>query len=106
MTTFDDRERQFETKYAHDQEMRFKMTVRRNRLLGEWAAGQMAMTGTAAADYARTVVESDFQKPGDGDVIEKVIGDLTAHGVKADERSIRAKLEECARTAKVQLMSE
>ncbi len=106
MTTFDDRERQFEAKYTHDQDLRFRVTARRNRLLGEWAAAQMSLTGSASADYARSVVEADFEKPGDADVVEKVLADLTAHGVRIDERGVRTRLEACTQTAKQQLMAE
>src|SRR6476661_4701848 len=67
MTSFDDRERAFETKFAHDEEMRFRITARRNRLLGQWAARQMGLTETEAESYAKDVVRSDFEEAGDHD---------------------------------------
>jgi hypothetical protein len=94
MTTFNDRERAFENQYARDQEMQFKIAARRNRLLGEWAAGLMGLTEVEAESYAKDVVRSDFEEAGDGDVIRKLLGDLTAAGVDTDEAQIRQKLEE------------
>lgn len=106
MSTFDERERQFEAQYSRDQELRFKVNVRRNRLLGEWAAAQMGLTGEAAAAYARSVVEADFDRPGDADVVQKVLGDLTAKGIDIDERRLRRRMDELLATAKAQVMSE
>ena len=85
MTQFDDRERAFETKFAHDEEMKFRIIARRNRLLGEWAARQMGLTEAEAESYAKDVVRSDFEEAGEDDVIRKVLGDLTAAGVDCDE---------------------
>jgi hypothetical protein len=79
MTTFDDREQAFENKFAHDQELEFKATARRNRLLGEWAAGLMGLA--TVEEYARAVVKSDFEQPGDEDVLRKVFEDLKGSGV-------------------------
>lgn len=92
MTQFDDRERAFETKYARDEEMQFRITARRNRLLGEWAARQMGLSETEAETYAKDVVRSDFENSGDHDVIGKLLGDLTAAGVDTDEDQIRSAL--------------
>jgi hypothetical protein len=83
MTTFDEREKAFERKFAHDEELRFKATARRNRLFGLWAAEKLGLSGTEAADYAKTVVKADFAVPGDSDVLDKVRGDLEAKGVGA-----------------------
>jgi hypothetical protein len=94
MTTFDDRERAFETKYARDQEMQFKVMARRNRLLGAWAAGLMGLTDVEAEAYAKDVVRADFEEAGDEDVIRKVLGDLTSAGVDIDESRIRDALRE------------
>ena len=77
MTKFDDRERAFETKFAHDEEMQFRIIARRNRLLGEWAARQMGLSEAEAESYAKDVVRSDFEEAGEHDVIRKVLGDLT-----------------------------
>ena len=88
MTQFDDRERAFETKFAHDEEMKFRIIARRNRLLGEWAARQMGLSEAETASYAKDVVRADFEEAGDNDVIRKVLGDLTAAGVECDEGKI------------------
>jgi hypothetical protein len=93
MTTFDDRERAFENKYARDQELQFKIMARRNRLLGEWAARLMGLTEAEADAYAKEVVRADFEEAGDEDVIRKLIGDLTSAGVDTDEAKIREALE-------------
>ncbi len=103
MTTFDERENAFENKYAHDQEMQFKATARRNKLLGLWAAGLMGLTGEAAEDYAMSVVKADFEEAGHEDVFRKIAGDL---GDKADEATIRAKMQEFLAEAKAQLIGE
>lgn len=89
MTTFDDRERAFETKFAHDEEMKFRITARRNRLLGEWAARQMGLSDAESESYAKDVVRSDFEEAGDHDVVRKVLGDLTAAGIECDEATIQ-----------------
>jgi len=92
MTTFDDRERAFEAKFAHDDEMRFRIVARRNRLLGEWAARQMGLSEVETEAYAKDVVRADFEEAGDEDVIRKLLGDLTAAGVDTDEARIREAL--------------
>jgi hypothetical protein len=88
MSTFDDRERAFETKFAHDEEMKFRITARRNRLLGEWAARQMGLNEAETQSYAKDVVRSDFEEAGEHDVIRKVLGDLTNAGIEIDEDAI------------------
>ncbi|SHE69465.1 hypothetical protein SAMN05444273_102290 [Litoreibacter ascidiaceicola] len=103
MTTFDDRENAFESKFAHDAEMQFKAEARRNKLLGLWAADLMGKSGDEAADYAKEVVRADFEEAGDEDVYRKVAGDL---GDKATEATIRAKMAELMAQAKSQLLSE
>ena len=85
MTQFDDRERAFESKFAHDEEMKFRITARRNRLLGQWAARQMGLSEAETDAYAKDVVRSDFEEAGDHDVVRKVLGDLTAAGIDIDE---------------------
>jgi hypothetical protein len=92
MTTFDDRERAFESKFAHDEEMKFRIVARRNRLLGEWAARQMGLSDAESESYAKDVVRSDFEEAGDHDVVRKVLGDLTAAGIETDEASIQQAL--------------
>ncbi|MGQ0560035.1 MAG: DUF1476 domain-containing protein [Sphingosinicella sp.] len=93
MTTFDDRERAFETKYARDQEMQFKIIARRNRLLGQWAAKKMGLGEAETDAYARDVIRADFEEAGDQDVIRKVLADMVAAGVEVDESAIRQALE-------------
>ena len=92
MTQFDDRERAFESKFAHDEEMKFRITARRNRLLGEWAARQMGLSEAESEAYARDVVRADFEEGGDRDVIRKVLGDLTSAGIECDDAAIQAAL--------------
>src|SRR5437868_2487954 len=89
MTTFDKREEGFEKKFAHDEELRFKATARRNKLLGLWAAAKLGLSGADADSYAREVVAADFEEPGDGDVLRKVSKDLAAKGVAQSEQQIR-----------------
>ena len=103
MTTFDDREHAYEAKFAHDAELRFKAEARRNRLLGEWAAGLLGKTGDDARTYALTVVTSDFEEPGEDDVLRKIVADLDG---KADEATIRAKMAELRVEARRQVASE
>ena len=93
MTTFDDRERAFESQYARDQEMQFKIVARRNRLLGQWAAKKMGLTEAEADAYARDAIRADFEEAGDDDVIRKLLGDLTSAGVEIEESAIRQALD-------------
>ncbi len=103
MTTFDDRENAFENKYAHDAEMQFRAEARRNKLAGLWAAELLGKTGEAAAEYAISVVQADFEEAGIEDVVRKLSGDL---GALATDAAIRAKLAELLPVAKAQLMEE
>ena len=89
MSTFDEREKGFETKFKRDQELDFKVMARRNKLLGLWAAEKMGIDGADAETYAKEVVVSDFDRPGDDDVLEKVQGDLTAKGLGLADKDIR-----------------
>ena len=93
MTNFSEKERAEEAKYAHDEEMQFRVAARRNRLLGGWAAEKMGLTAAEADAYAKAVIQADFEEAGDEDVIRKVLGDLTAAGVEVDEAEIRTALE-------------
>jgi hypothetical protein len=104
MTTFDDRERAFETKYARDEEMQFRVVARRNRLLGHWAARLMGLTEAESDSYAKDVVRADFEEAGDEDVIRKLLGDLTSAGVDCDETRIREALAHKTVEARRQLM--
>lgn len=89
MTTFDDRERAFESKFAHDEEMSFRIVARRNRLLGEWAARLMGLNEAESDAYCKEVIRAEFEEAGDEDVIRKLLGDLTAAGVDMDDARIR-----------------
>jgi len=93
MTSFADRERAEEAKFAHDSEMQFRIQARRNRLLGEWAADRMGLSQAEREAYAKAVVQADFEEAGDEDVIRKLLGDLTSAGVETDEGQVRAALE-------------
>ncbi|MFB0613647.1 DUF1476 domain-containing protein [Aurantiacibacter poecillastricola] len=106
MTNFKDRERGEEAKFAMDEETAFKIAARRNRLVGEWAAGLMNLTEEETDAYKKAVVQADFEEAGDEDVIRKVLGDLTQAGCDVDEAEVRAKLEEKAIEARRQYMSE
>ena len=103
MTTFDDRDRAFEAKFAHDADMQFRAEARRNKLLGLWAAGLLGKSGDDAAAYAMTVVQADFEEAGVEDVVRKVAADLAGHATADD---IRAKLADLLPLAKSQLMDE
>ncbi|MBM4106639.1 MAG: DUF1476 domain-containing protein [Phycisphaerae bacterium] len=106
MSGFDDRLKGFEAKYSHDQDVQFRVTARRNRLLGLWAAAKLGLAGDAATEYAATVVKSDFEKPGDDDVIAKVLGDLGTKGIKLDAAAIRAELDKCHHEARKLVAAE
>ena len=106
MTTFDDRERAFETKYAHDEELRFRVIARRNRLLGGWAARLMGLSDAEADAYAKDVIRADFEEAGDEDVIRKLLGDLTAAGIETDDTRIREALAHKEAEARRQIMEQ
>jgi len=103
MTTFDNRERGFENKFALEQENEFKAGARRNRLLGQWAAGLMGLEGDHIAEYAQAVVKSDFELPGDEDVLRKVFEDLKGSGVGVSEGEVRMKMDELLALARDQV---
>jgi hypothetical protein len=103
MTTFDEREKGFESKYKRDQELQFKVMARRNKLLGLWAAERMGVTGADAETYAKEVVVSDFERPGDDDVKEKVHGDLAAKGLDLSESDVRKEMERLLDVAREQI---
>jgi hypothetical protein len=93
MTTFDNREHAFENMFAHDEEMQFKISARRNKLFGLWAAEKMGLTSEEADAYAKSVVQADFEESGEEDVVRKILGDLTSAGVETDDQQVRAGLE-------------
>ena len=104
MTDFNDRERGEEAKFAHDENMAFRVAARRNRLLGQWAAEKMGLTAEETDAYAKEVVQAEFEEAGDEDVIRKVLGDLTSAGCEIDEAGVRAALEDRNVEARRQLM--
>lgn len=106
MTTFDDREAAFENKFKHDKELEFKVTSRRNKLLGLWAAELLGIDGADAEVYAKSVVASDFDKPGDHDVLHKVLADFKAKNIDFSEHRLRKQMDELLAIAKHQIMSE
>ena len=106
MTTFDDRERAEEAKFAHDEEMLFRIQARRNRLLGQWAADRMGLSAAEADAYAKSVVQADFEEAGDEDVVRKLLGDLISAGVDAEEGEVRTALEAKSVEARRALMGE
>ena len=94
MTTFDKREEGFEKQFAHDEELRFKATARRNKLLGLWAAEKMGLSGTEAETYAKEVVTADLEEPGEDDVFRKIRRDFDARGVNVSDHQIRRTMTE------------
>ncbi len=104
MTSFEDRERGFETRFARDEEMAFRITARRNRLVGAWAAGLMKLTPEEREAYCKAVVQADFEEAGDGDVVRKLLGDLVSAGIDTDEARIRDALHDATVEARRQLI--
>ncbi len=103
MTTFDKREEGFEKKFALDEEQKFKAEVRRNKLLGLWAAEKLGLSGDAATAYSKEVVAADFEEAGDKDVQNKVVNDLTAKGVAITAQEVRVKMDELMAQAAAQV---
>lgn len=106
MSTFNERENAFENKYKNDQEFQFKANARRNKLLGLWAAGLMGKSGADADAYARDIVMVDFEKPGDEDVVGKLVQDLAAAGKPTEAHTIRKESERLLVEARKQVMTE
>ncbi len=106
MTTFNNREKAFEDKYKHDQDLQFKVEVRRNKLLGLWVAEMLGLSGADAESYAKEVVSADFEEPGDADVVRKVLGDTEPKNLDLNEHRLRKKMDELVAVAKEQIMSE
>ncbi len=106
MSTFDDRERAEEARYALDQETQFRVMNRRNKLLGLWAAGQLGVEGGAAEDYAKSVVLADLEEAGDDDVLRKVLGDLQTGGLSLTEADVRNEMARLMPVAREQILKD
>lgn len=103
---FEDREKAFEAKFRLDEETQFKVNVRRDKLLGLWVAEQIGLTGREAEAYARTVVEADFEEPGDADVVRKVLKDLGERNIDMDEQRLHKQMDKLASVAREQVLKE
>jgi hypothetical protein len=103
MNDFDDRKRAQEKKFELDQELEFKATARRNKLLGLWAAGLMGKPADEADVYAKAVVAADFEEAGDDDVFRKIRADFDAAGVAQSDHQIRARMAELLDEARAQI---
>ena len=106
MTSFDDREKAYEKKFAHDAELKFKASARRNKLLGHWAAEMMGLTGDEADNYAKSVVLADLEEPGEEDVFRKIRGDFDEAGIDQSDHQIRRTMAELMDTAVDQIEKE
>jgi len=105
MSSFDDREKGFENKFANDQTSEFRAQARRNKLLGLWAAAEMGLSGDDADAYAAEVVKADLEEPGDADVMRKLLADFEAKGVSHSEHVIRTRMDQLMDEARIQLRS-
>jgi len=106
MTQFENREKAFETKFQKDQELQFKVKARRNKMLGLWAAEKLGLSGGDAEAYAKEVVVSDFEEPGDDDVLRKVLRDLEGKGIGVTERTVRREMDELLEKAKQEFIAK
>ena len=104
--TFTDRQKAFEEKFKHDQELQFRVEVRRNKLLGLWAAELMGMKAEEAEAYARDVISTDLSEPGVDDIVRKILGDFQEKNIDFSEHRLRKKIDELQATAKHQIMNE
>lgn len=106
MADLEERGKLFENKYAHDEGLRFKVEMRRNKLVGLWAGELLGKEGDATTAYVKEVIESDFDEPGDDDVLRKVLGDLEGAGLGHTRDNVRAKMDALMADAKQQIMEE
>ena len=106
MAQFKDREKAFENNFKREKELEFKIMARRNKLLGLWAAELLGLDNDAAASYAKEVVVSDFDEPGDDDVLRKVLGDLQGKSIETSEHIVRKEMDSLLSVARDQVMSE
>ena len=106
MTTFDERQKGFEKKFVHDAELKFKADSRRSRMLAEWAAAKMGLSGAAVEDYIKSVRKADLAEKGDDDVFRKVAADLADKGIKVTDAELRAKMTEFLAAAVQQIQAD
>ena len=106
MAIFEDREKGFEQKYKHDQELEFKIKVRANKLLGLWVAGLFGMPADEADAYAKSIIAADLERPGDDDVVEKVLADFKTRGIEMTDHRLRLRMVETLAAARQQVMTE
>lgn len=106
MTTFDQRDKDFENKFAHDEEVNFRITVRRNKLLGLWAAAKLGKSGTDAEAYAGDVVEADIREAGHSDTVDKILKDFEAAKLPVSAKEIRFEMERLLLVAREQVMKD
>jgi hypothetical protein len=106
MSGFEDREKGFEAKYRLDEETKFRVRARRNKLLGLWLAKEFGLAGDAADAYAKEVVSADLEKPGDDDVIEKVMTDIRTRGKAIDAKTVAKELLTLEETARAQVLAD
>ena len=106
MTTFDEREKAYEKKFAHDQDLKFRAESRRNKLIAEWAAAKLGITGPALEDYVKAVRKADLAQKGDDDVVQKLRMDFDAKGVKVADAEIRKALSDFLAQAVGQIEGE
>ena len=104
--SFKKREDAFENKYARDEELRFKVDIRRDKLVGIWAAEMLGLKGDDADAYAKEVISADFEEPGEDDVVRKIMGDFQEKNIDFSEHRLRKKMEELLEVAKQQIMKE
>lgn len=105
MSAFEDRKNAMENKFAHDEELKFKATARRNKLLGLWAAEKLGLAGDKAEDYAKEVIRADFDEPGDEDVFRKLRADFDAANIDQSDHQIRRTMADLLVTASEQIES-
>ena len=98
MSSFDEREKGFEKKFAHDEELQFKVSARRNKYIGEWASKILGYNSDQEKEYIQSVIKSDFAEAGDDDVFRKVKEDLKDHNISDED--IRKKMDELNEKAK------
>ena len=98
MSTFNEREKSFEKKFAHDEELQFKVSARKNKYLGQWASQILDYDQEKEKEYIQAVIKSDFEEAGDEDVFRKLKADLADHNISDEE--IRKKMNELNQKAK------